>query len=192
VSNPRSIATPLRSHLIYRWNPTVVKSLKEGVRTALLECNVKNESVFETEVPGSYELPLAAKYLAMSNTVDVIVCLGTLVKGETMHFEYISAAVTQSLLSVSTPCSHSNTCRMLIRTEPFLSTCVLAGQPQYEHPVRVWRAYMPSHRSGDSAQHGREQPWTRMGKDCRRDGTRSCSCIRSRQGEEASAASSTV
>jgi hypothetical protein len=43
---------------------------------------VKEENIFETSVPGSYELPLAARFLALSGTVDAIVCAGVLIKGE--------------------------------------------------------------------------------------------------------------
>ena len=57
-------------------------NLVKGCRKALKECEVKDENVFETSVPGSYELPLAAKFLAMSGTVDVIVTAGVLIKGD--------------------------------------------------------------------------------------------------------------
>ena len=53
------------------------------------------------EVPGCYELPCAAKLLAMSGTVDAIVCCGVLVKGDTMHFEYISDAVSRGIMNVN-------------------------------------------------------------------------------------------
>eukprot|EP00611_Tribonema_gayanum_P021857 TRINITY_DN4297_c0_g4_i2.p3 TRINITY_DN4297_c0_g4~~TRINITY_DN4297_c0_g4_i2.p3 ORF type:complete len:150 (-),score=40.37 TRINITY_DN4297_c0_g4_i2:354-803(-) len=58
------------------------------------------------QVPGAYELPLAARFLALSQTVDSIVCLGCLIKGETMHFEYIADAVSSGLMQVglSTTC----------------------------------------------------------------------------------------
>jgi 6,7-dimethyl-8-ribityllumazine synthase len=52
-------------------------------------------------VPGAYELPFAAKLLAMSGTVDAIICCGVLIKGETLHFEYISEAVTKGIMDVN-------------------------------------------------------------------------------------------
>ncbi len=48
-----------------------------------------------------YELPYAAKLLAMSGTVDVMICCEVLIKGETMHFEYISSAVTSGIMNVN-------------------------------------------------------------------------------------------
>ncbi|KAL3923481.1 MAG: hypothetical protein SGILL_001637, partial [Bacillariaceae sp.] len=100
-----------------RWNEEHVTKLVDGCRKALKECNVKEENIFETTVPGSYELPLAARFLALSGTVDAIVTAGVLIKGEyvcayqissifqrtqqkTLHFEYISDAVSSGLMSV--------------------------------------------------------------------------------------------
>ena len=65
-----------------RWNKENVDNLVKGCRKALTECKVKEENIFETEVPGSYELPLAARFLALSGTVDAIVTAGVLIKGD--------------------------------------------------------------------------------------------------------------
>jgi 6,7-dimethyl-8-ribityllumazine synthase len=76
-----------------RWNEKHVKNLSAACVQALKECKVDEANIFETTVPGSFELPLAARFLALSGTVDAIVCIGVLIKGETMHFEFISDAV---------------------------------------------------------------------------------------------------
>ena len=65
-----------------RWNSEHVDKLVAGCKKALKECKVKDENIFETEVPGSFELPLAARFLALSGTVDAIVTAGVLIKGE--------------------------------------------------------------------------------------------------------------
>jgi len=83
-----------------RWNDEHVTNLVNGCRKALKECNVKEENIFETSIPGAYELPLSARFLALSGTVDAIVTAGVLIKGETMHFEYISDTVSSALMSV--------------------------------------------------------------------------------------------
>mmetsp|Transcript_66385 Transcript_66385/g.191644 ORF Transcript_66385/g.191644 Transcript_66385/m.191644 type:complete len:223 (+) Transcript_66385:52-720(+) len=83
-----------------RWNDEHVSNLVDGCKKALKECNVKEDNIFETSVPGSYELPLATRFLALSGTVDAIVCAGVLIKGETYHFEYISEAVSSGIMSV--------------------------------------------------------------------------------------------
>lgn len=84
-----------------RWNPEIVGSLYDGVRTALKECGVKDANVYDATVPGSFELPLAARFLALSRQCDVVITIGCLIKGETMHFEYISEAVAKGLMDVS-------------------------------------------------------------------------------------------
>ena len=90
-----------------RWNNEDVKNLVSGIREGLSKCKVKDENIFETSVPGSFELPLAARYLALSGTVDAIICCGVLIKGDTMHFEFIADAVAKGLmntqLQTSTP-----------------------------------------------------------------------------------------
>jgi 6,7-dimethyl-8-ribityllumazine synthase len=83
-----------------RWNDEHVTNLVSGIRSALAECKVKEDNIFETEVPGSFELPLAAKFLAMSGTVDAIICTGVLIKGDTMHFEYIADTVAKGIMNV--------------------------------------------------------------------------------------------
>lgn len=80
-----------------RWNEKHVKSLNTACVQALQDCKVDESNIFETSVPGAFELPLAARFLALSGTVDAIVCIGVLIKGETMHFEYISDAVVRAL-----------------------------------------------------------------------------------------------
>lgn len=83
-----------------KWNKVHVDNVVNGAKDALKECNVTEANIFETEVPGAYELPFAAKMLALSGTVDVIICAGVLIKGGTMHFEYICDAVSSGIMNV--------------------------------------------------------------------------------------------
>eukprot|EP00816_Leptocylindrus_hargravesii_P005626 CAMPEP_0196802122 /NCGR_PEP_ID=MMETSP1362-20130617/1811_1 /TAXON_ID=163516 /ORGANISM="Leptocylindrus danicus, Strain CCMP1856" /LENGTH=227 /DNA_ID=CAMNT_0042173337 /DNA_START=36 /DNA_END=719 /DNA_ORIENTATION=+ len=83
-----------------RWNKEHVDNIVSGAKEALAACNVTEDNIFETEVPGAYELPFAAKLLALSGTVDAIICTGVLIKGGTMHFEYICEAVSSGIMSV--------------------------------------------------------------------------------------------
>jgi 6,7-dimethyl-8-ribityllumazine synthase len=81
-----------------RWNEKHVTSLNAACIQALKDCQVDEANIFETSVPGSFELPLAARFLALSGTVDAIVCIGVLIKGQTMHFEFISDAVVRYVM----------------------------------------------------------------------------------------------
>lgn len=83
------------------WNNFIVEPLVENCKKALLDSNVSEENIFELGVPGAYEVPLAAKKLIDNKKVDAVVCLGALIKGETMHFEYIAEAVTQGIMKLN-------------------------------------------------------------------------------------------
>ena len=91
-----------------RWNQEIISGLRDGIVKTLGECGVQESNIFETEVPGSFELPMAARFLALSQTVDAVICVGCLVKGDTMHFEYISQATASGIMNVqlqtSVPC----------------------------------------------------------------------------------------
>ena len=67
---------------------------------ALANCSVAQSNIFVTYVPGAFELPLTARFLAASKRVDAIICLGCLIKGETMHFEYIAGATANGIMQV--------------------------------------------------------------------------------------------
>ena len=82
-----------------RWNSVVTRSLVTGAKEALESCNVRDIS---TEyVAGSYELPAAAQILLESRKFDGIICVGCLIKGQSMHFEYVSEAVTQGIMRLN-------------------------------------------------------------------------------------------
>jgi 6,7-dimethyl-8-ribityllumazine synthase len=83
-----------------RWNDKVTTALLDGCRKTLLELKVPKESIFETSVPGSFELPLASRLLALSGTCDVIIAIGCLIDGETAHFDVISNTVAKGLMDV--------------------------------------------------------------------------------------------
>mmetsp|Transcript_17368 Transcript_17368/g.21370 ORF Transcript_17368/g.21370 Transcript_17368/m.21370 type:complete len:162 (-) Transcript_17368:1586-2071(-) len=79
-----------------RWNDKIINALKEGCKSELQRLHVKE--IVELEVPGAYELPFAASQLIKKRSVDAVVCIGCLIKGETMHFEYICEAVSQGIM----------------------------------------------------------------------------------------------
>ncbi len=90
----------LRAGLIAAaWHPPVMAGLVGGARRGLEACGVRD--LVEIEVPGSFELPVAASRLAMAG-VDAIVALGVVVRGGTPHFDYVCAGATTGLTEVST------------------------------------------------------------------------------------------
>lgn len=84
--------------IVSKWNPEVTQALYRGALDALKSYGV--EQIARYDVPGTYELPLAARMLADSNNFDAILCLGCVIRGETKHNEYISHAVADGLMKV--------------------------------------------------------------------------------------------
>lgn len=88
-----------------RWNAGVVGRLVEGVTRGLDRLGVTER--VDCPVPGSFEIPLAAKLLAQSGRVDAVVCIGAVIRGETTHYEIVSGecarGVQQAQLDTGVP-----------------------------------------------------------------------------------------
>eukprot|EP01138_Halocafeteria_seosinensis_P012332 gb/GECG01012601.1/.p1 GENE.gb/GECG01012601.1/~~gb/GECG01012601.1/.p1 ORF type:complete len:189 (+),score=20.47 gb/GECG01012601.1/:1-567(+) len=85
-----------------QWNKRVIDSLVVGCINKLVECRVQKDNIVTMEVPGAYELTYAADRMARKHPdVEAIICIGCLIKGDTMHFEYIASAVSHGLTQVS-------------------------------------------------------------------------------------------
>ena len=80
-----------------RFNDHIVTALRDGALRGLERCGVADKDIVEQWVPGAFEVPLAAKVLAETGTVDAIICLGTVIRGDTPHFEYVCEAATQGI-----------------------------------------------------------------------------------------------
>jgi 6,7-dimethyl-8-ribityllumazine synthase len=86
--------------VVSRFNGEITSGLLAGARAALGEAGVREGDVTVFHVPGAFEIPLAAQRAAESGAYDAVVCLGCLVKGETMHFEYIADAASHGIMRV--------------------------------------------------------------------------------------------
>jgi len=84
-----------------RWNNEYTDSLTQACVDALNTCGVQQEDIIVTQVPGSYEVVRGAKYMIEEKKVDAVIAIGVLIKGETMHFEYISDAVSKGLMDLN-------------------------------------------------------------------------------------------
>jgi len=82
------------------WNEEITKRLEEGAVSLLSEAGCSQESVLQSTVPGSYELPLAAQWAIEQDDVDAVICLGVVIRGETAHFDYVCQAVSQGIKDV--------------------------------------------------------------------------------------------
>lgn len=84
-----------------RWNDFIVSRLIGGASDALERLGASSDAITIIRVPGSFELPMAAKRAAMSDEYDAVVCLGVVIRGETSHNEYIAAEVIKGIAQVS-------------------------------------------------------------------------------------------
>ena len=80
-----------------RWNDFITSRLVEGALDALDRLGAAQKSVEVYKVPGSFEIPLLALKLASSGKYDAVICLGTIIRGQTPHFEYIAGEVTKGI-----------------------------------------------------------------------------------------------
>jgi 6,7-dimethyl-8-ribityllumazine synthase len=84
--------------VVARFNEEITSGLLAGARERLAEAGVTADAVTVVHVPGAFEIPLMARGLAASGQFNAVVCLGCLIKGDTMHFEYIASATTQGIM----------------------------------------------------------------------------------------------
>jgi 6,7-dimethyl-8-ribityllumazine synthase len=80
-----------------RWNEFISGRLVEGALDALKRLGAKQEQVSVYRVPGAFEIPLLALQLAKAHNFDAIICLGTIIRGQTPHFDYIANEVTKGI-----------------------------------------------------------------------------------------------
>jgi 6,7-dimethyl-8-ribityllumazine synthase len=87
--------------VVSRFNSFLTDRLLEGALEALDKLGAEPADISLYKVPGSFEIPMVAKKLARSKKVSGIVCLGALVRGDTPHFDYLSAEVTKGLAQLA-------------------------------------------------------------------------------------------
>ncbi len=80
-----------------RFNDHIVVPLRDGALRGLERLGVADNDIIEAWVPGAFELPLAAQALAQTGTVDAIVCLGTVIRGDTPHFDYVCGEAARGI-----------------------------------------------------------------------------------------------
>lgn len=88
--------------VVSRFNGEITDGLLAGARTALAEAAVPDDSITIVRVPGAFEIPVTALRLAKTGRFDAVICLGCLIKGETMHFEYLAEAACQGIATAAT------------------------------------------------------------------------------------------
>lgn len=84
-----------------RFNDFITKELISGCVDTLVRHGADDKDLVITFVPGAFEIPLVAQRLAKSKDYDAVICLGTVIRGSTPHFDYIAAEVAKGIAKVS-------------------------------------------------------------------------------------------
>ncbi|MFZ4671070.1 MAG: 6,7-dimethyl-8-ribityllumazine synthase [Flavobacterium sp.] len=83
--------------IVSEWNNHITNGLYSGAEIALLDCGALPNNIVRQNVPGSFELIYAAKQMMKSRDFDVIITIGSVIKGETMHFDFVCQGVTNGI-----------------------------------------------------------------------------------------------
>lgn len=87
--------------VVAEWNEEITEPLFQGAFNALINLGAKKSHIVRKNVPGSFELPLAAQWMAENKDIDAVICLGCVIQGDTAHFDYICQGVTYGIMKVS-------------------------------------------------------------------------------------------
>jgi len=91
-------ASDLRIGLVVsEWNPDITEKLLQGAKETLLRLGVKEDSITIWHVPGSFELVYGARRMQENKFIDAIIAIGSIIRGETPHFEFVSQATAQGI-----------------------------------------------------------------------------------------------
>jgi len=87
--------------IVSRFNDFITGKLLEGAVDALVRHGAKEEDIDVIKVPGAFEIPLTAKKVAAKGSYNALICLGTVIRGATPHFDYVAAEVSKGVAAAS-------------------------------------------------------------------------------------------
>lgn len=87
--------------VVARFNQPITEKLLSGALDGLKRHGVDKKDIHVVWVPGSFEIPLIAKKLALSNQYDAVICLGAVIRGETIHFDLVAGQAASGILQAS-------------------------------------------------------------------------------------------
>lgn len=87
--------------VVSEWNEEVTEALYQGAYETLVSHGASKENIIRKSVPGSFELSLGAQFMASSDDIDAVICIGCVIQGETKHFDFICEAVAHGITNVS-------------------------------------------------------------------------------------------
>jgi len=86
--------------VVSEWNHNITGNLLKGAYETLLKHNADEKDIIVQYVPGSFELPLGAQMLLEKHSLDAVICLGSVIQGETKHFDFVCQATALGIKDV--------------------------------------------------------------------------------------------
>ena len=87
--------------VVSKWNSEITEALYQGCFKTLVSAGARVEDIFRSNVPGSFELVYACNKLAISKKFDAVVAIGSVIQGETKHFDFVCEAVAQGIKDIN-------------------------------------------------------------------------------------------
>ena len=87
--------------VVSEWNPEITEGLYKGAHQTLLDNGVAPEDILRINVPGSFELTSGASILGGTTNVDAIITLGSVIQGETKHFDFVCQGVSNGITQLN-------------------------------------------------------------------------------------------
>jgi 6,7-dimethyl-8-ribityllumazine synthase len=83
--------------VVSEWNEQITEGLYQGALEALLDCGAQESNIVRWNVPGSFELVYGSKQMIATQNVDVVIAIGSVIQGETKHFDFVCSATAQGI-----------------------------------------------------------------------------------------------
>jgi 6,7-dimethyl-8-ribityllumazine synthase len=83
--------------VVSEWNTNITEGLFNGAKETLLDCGALEENIIRWDVPGSFELTFGSKKMIATQHVDAVIAIGSVIQGETKHFDFVCEATAQGI-----------------------------------------------------------------------------------------------
>ncbi|MGW9686829.1 6,7-dimethyl-8-ribityllumazine synthase [Flagellimonas sp. 2504JD1-5] len=90
--------------VVSEWNETITEGLYKGAEDALLDCGALPENIVRWNVPGSFELTFGCKKMVSTQNLDAVIAIGSVIRGETSHFDFVCSAAAQGIKDLNLQC----------------------------------------------------------------------------------------
>ena len=87
--------------VVSEWNNHITNGLFEGAYNALIDCGALPENIVRWNVPGSFELVFGSKKMIETQNISAVIAIGSVIKGETQHFDFVCEGVTQGIIDLN-------------------------------------------------------------------------------------------